>query len=130
MLSHDKLLTNIIIILLKDDWNPDWQSTSSSKVAYLVDRLKEIQEANRMIITSNEDKIVETASVSHVHAGINNFSTFSSQQYLVGPSNNFCNKIPQKVIIFSQFLEHIHVIEQQVMVVHCGHFCLIFIIII
>ncbi|XP_049370689.1 F-box protein At3g54460 [Solanum verrucosum] len=96
----------------QDDWNPDWQSTSSSKVAYLVDRLKEIKEANRMIIISNEDKIVET-SVSHVHTRINNFSTFSSQQYLVGPSSDFCNIIPQKVIIFSQFLEHIHVIEQQ-----------------
>lgn len=114
-----------MIILLKDDWNPDWQSTSSSKVAYLVGRLKEIKEANRMIIISNEDKIVET-SVSHVHTRINNFSMFSSQQYLVGPANDFCNINPQKVIIFSQFLEHIHVIEQQVMVLHCEHFCSIF----
>ncbi|KAL6010048.1 hypothetical protein ACLOJK_000479 [Asimina triloba] len=30
-----------------DDWDPDWQSTSSSKVAYLVDRLKTLQEVNR-----------------------------------------------------------------------------------
>lgn len=100
----------------QDDWNPDWQSTSSSKVAYLVDRLKEIQEANRMIITSNKDRIVETVGGSYVHSGISNFSVFSSKQYLVGPSNNFCNIIPQKVIIFSQFLEHIHVIEQQLAV--------------
>ncbi|XP_060185950.1 F-box protein At3g54460 isoform X1 [Lycium barbarum] len=100
----------------QDDWNPDWQSTSSSKVAYLVDRLKEIQEANRMIITSNEDRVVETRSGSHACTGISNISTFSSQQYLVGPSNNLCSIIPQKVIIFSQFLEHIHVIEQQLAV--------------
>ncbi|KAJ8551542.1 hypothetical protein K7X08_021557 [Anisodus acutangulus] len=100
----------------QDDWNPDWQSTSSSKVVHLIDSLKEIQEANRMIITSNEDRIVETVSGSHVRTGIVNFSTFSSQQYLVLPSNNFCNIIPQKVIIFSQFLEHIHVIEQQLAV--------------
>ncbi|KAM3290230.1 F-box protein [Capsicum chacoense] len=100
----------------QDDWNPDWQSTSSSKVAYLVDRLKEIQEANRMIIASNEDRIAETVSGSHVLSGMSNFSKFSSQQYLVGPSNRLCNIIPQKVIIFSQFLEHIHVIEQQLAV--------------
>ncbi|OIT32406.1 PREDICTED: F-box protein At3g54460 [Nicotiana attenuata] len=96
----------------QDDWNPDWQSTSSSKVAYLVERLKEIQQANRMIINSNEDG-VEAVSGSH---GKSNFSRFSSQGYFVGSSNDFCNLIPEKVIIFSQFLEHIHVIEQQLAV--------------
>lgn len=64
-----------------------------------------------MIINSNEDGSVEAVSGSH---GKSNFSKFSSQGYLVGSSNDFCNLIPEKVIIFSQFLEHIHVIEQQV----------------
>lgn len=63
----------------QDNWDPDWQSTSSSKVTYLVQRLKELQEANRKIIDSIEES----------------------------------QKAPEKVLIFSQFLEHIHVIEQQ-----------------
>ncbi|EPS66583.1 hypothetical protein M569_08193 [Genlisea aurea] len=58
----------------QDDWNPHWQSTSSSKAAYLVRQLKELQKAG--------------SADSRRHA-------------------------PEKVIIFSQFLEHIHVIEQQ-----------------
>ncbi|KAJ7982316.1 F-box protein [Quillaja saponaria] len=33
----------------QDNWDPDWQSTSSSKVAYLVQRLKALQEANREV---------------------------------------------------------------------------------
>lgn len=65
---------------VQDNWDPDWQSTSSSKVTYLVQRLKELQEANRKIIDSIEES----------------------------------QKAPEKVLIFSQFLEHIHVIEQQV----------------
>ncbi|XP_047319824.1 F-box protein At3g54460 [Impatiens glandulifera] len=66
----------------QDEWNPDWQSTSSSKVAYLVRRLKEIQEADGII----------------GHCADTDCSTIVTSE---------------KVIIFSQFLEHIHVIEQQ-----------------
>lgn len=32
--------------------------------------------------------------------------------------------LPEKVIIFSQFLEHIHVIEQQVAKYHCSNWLL------
>ncbi|KAL9257031.1 F-box protein-like protein [Drosera capensis] len=59
-----------------DTWDPDWQSTSSSKVPYLVQRLKEIQ---------------------------------------YGASSDSCEAPFEKVIIFSQFLEHIHLIEQQLL---------------
>ncbi|KAG9138260.1 hypothetical protein Leryth_001471 [Lithospermum erythrorhizon] len=61
----------------QDDWNPDWQSTSSSKVSYLVSKLKNLHQTN---MKSHEEQA------------------------------------PDKVIIFSQFLEHIHVIEEQLKV--------------
>ncbi|CAO2148406.1 unnamed protein product [Urochloa humidicola] len=71
----------------QDDWDPDWQSTSSSKVAYLVDKLISLRETDM-----NHGNSI-TNSAGHANA-------------------QSCR--PQdKVIIFSQFLEHIHVIEQQ-----------------
>lgn len=97
--------------LTQDDWNPDWQSTSSSKVTYLVHRLKELQETNRKIgypcekreVTSNESKF------------FSNRSYFNIPLEACHISRNEWSHIPlEKVIIFSQFLEHIHVIEQQV----------------
>ncbi|KAF2322506.1 hypothetical protein GH714_017354 [Hevea brasiliensis] len=63
----------------QDDWDPDWQSTSSSKVSYLVQRLKALQEANM-----ESDRSIDKERGA-----------------------------TKKVLIFSQFLEHIHVIEQQ-----------------
>ncbi|KAF6153043.1 hypothetical protein GIB67_034765 [Kingdonia uniflora] len=60
----------------QDDWDPDWQSTSSSKVSYLVGKLKSLHE--------------------------------DQSRQKMSP--------PDKVIIFSQFLEHIHIIEQQLAV--------------
>ncbi|GER28534.1 SNF2 domain-containing family protein [Striga asiatica] len=78
----------------QDDWNPDWQSTSSSKVTYLVGELKQFQETNmRMIgypIGSSEamSSLLNLSSDSRIYP-------------------------PEKVIVFSQFLEHIHIIEQQ-----------------
>lgn len=41
-------------------------------------------------------------------------STSSHQLVLPSKSKESCKTLPEKVIIFSQFLEHIHVIEQQV----------------
>lgn len=100
---------------MQDDWDPDWQSTSSSKVSYLVQRLKSLQEANRKLdcreIVSNFDE----------------FSTFDIRDcdfFVEGVcrQQNDISCMPDKVIIFSQFLEHIHVIEQQVSVIQFNVF--------
>lgn len=82
----------------QDDWDPDWQSTSSSKVAYVVDRLKELQEANQAIALSLNDRI-----------DTNPLDVLLFQVQTNGSSKT----LPDKVIIFSQFLEHIHIVEQQ-----------------
>ncbi|KAK4483556.1 hypothetical protein RD792_010755 [Penstemon davidsonii] len=94
----------------QDDWNPDWQSTSSSKVTYLVHRLKELQESNRMIEYSSDRDIISDE--------LNFFNgrthdTLIDQMICNKPRNGRSQPSPEKVIIFSQFLEHIHVIEQQ-----------------
>ncbi|WZY87936.1 hypothetical protein YC2023_044671 [Brassica napus] len=87
----------------QDDWNPDWQSTSSSKVSYLVDRLKKLHEGNRKSILS-----------------FNKSSCDNLEENIPGTSKAFLGQdlrsqmvLVDKVLIFSQFLEHIHVIEQQ-----------------
>ncbi|CAK7336531.1 unnamed protein product [Dovyalis caffra] len=81
----------------QDDWDPDWQSTSSSKVAYLVQKLKALQEASRESGCSiDKDTQISGSSV-----------VLQQDCFSVN------NAASEKVIIFSQFLEHIHVIEQQ-----------------
>lgn len=97
----------------QDDWNPDWQSTSSSKVAYLVERLKALQEVNKEVRCSMD----EDDKAKH----IDKFLCPSQRSDMGVPlllnlsrlGNESCNMLPEKVLIFSQFLEHIHVIEQQ-----------------
>ncbi|CAL4972114.1 unnamed protein product [Urochloa decumbens] len=74
----------------QDDWDPDWQSTSSSKVAYLVEKLISLRETDM----NHGNNMTNSA----VHA-----NALSCQPQAMS----------NKVIIFSQFLEHIHVIEQQ-----------------
>ncbi|XP_002965572.2 F-box protein At3g54460 [Selaginella moellendorffii] len=54
---------------IQEDWHSEWQATSSSKVSYLVERLRGLQQEN--------------------------------------------GKLPEKAIVFSQFLEHISAIEMQ-----------------
>lgn len=98
---------------MQDNWDPDWQSTSSSKVAYLVQSLKALLEGNR--------------EVSHYTGEGKNAKCMdqllSSSQMTDGKMSTDTQKIsPEKVLIFSQFLEHIHVIEQQVVVV-CHRLC-------
>ncbi|KAG6679883.1 hypothetical protein I3842_13G012800 [Carya illinoinensis] len=88
----------------QDNWDPDWQSTSSSKVAYLVQSLKALLEGNR--------------EVSHYTGAGKNTKCMdqllSSSQMTDGKMSTDTPKISlEKVLIFSQFLEHIHVIEQQ-----------------
>lgn len=96
----------------QDDWNPDWQSTSSSKVSYLVQQLRALQETNRKILCDSHDREVMpnelkfSSNTGHLN--------FPLDQEPHNSSGNERNGIPlEKVIIFSQFLEHIHVIEQQ-----------------
>ncbi|XP_023758632.1 F-box protein At3g54460 [Lactuca sativa] len=84
----------------QDDWNPDWQSTSSSKVSYLVKRLKDLQESNNKT----------TESCIHDGKDINALLLPFGKSMTCA---RFTNRSVEKVLIFSQFLEHIHVIEQQ-----------------
>ena len=61
-------------------------------------------QANQAIDNSNDEKGV------HLH-----FSPRRcSQQDVLELKGQLTRTIPEKVIVFSQFLEHIHVIEQQV----------------
>ncbi|XVF82193.1 hypothetical protein PTKIN_Ptkin16aG0025500 [Pterospermum kingtungense] len=97
----------------QDDWNPDWQSTSSSKVAYLVERLKALQEVNNEICCSGD----QDSDAKHVNKLIwpsqrCNMSVQLLQNYSIRGNKSY-KPLPEKVLIFSQFLEHIHVIEQQ-----------------
>ncbi|XP_062208099.1 F-box protein At3g54460-like [Phragmites australis] len=76
----------------QDDWDPDWQSTSSSKVAYLVEKLRSLRETG-----------INHGNSTYITNGAGHVSAPSCQPH---------TKL-DKVIIFSQFLEHIHVIQQQ-----------------
>ncbi|RDY07200.1 F-box protein, partial [Mucuna pruriens] len=93
-----------------DNWDPDWQSTSSSKVSYLVQRLKTLR-------GTNEEASFNT---DNSNDGLHIESTFylprrddKSLIQKCSMSSTKTNLNPDKVLIFSQFLEHIHVIEQQ-----------------
>ncbi|XP_006646686.1 F-box protein At3g54460 [Oryza brachyantha] len=83
----------------QDDWDPDWQSTTSSKVAYLVEKLRGLRAEN-----------IKHGCSSNRNNGACLSSQSSCQDHNKG---RLPHPMPDKVIIFSQFLEHIHVIEQQ-----------------
>ncbi|XP_052193368.1 F-box protein At3g54460 isoform X2 [Diospyros lotus] len=98
----------------QDDWDPDWQSTSSSKVAYLVQRLKKLQEANKMVGFCIDEEIEAKHSKEFLCTDQKSDSCSLSHQEALSPQTTVsCKMLPDKVLIFSQFLEHIHVIEQQ-----------------
>lgn len=109
------LLIHTICCFMQDNWDPDWQSTSSSKVTYLVQKLKALQEENRELCRRKDDNndanhIEESLS----HSQMSNFEVLV-QEVDMPTLNCKTHKISaDKVLIFSQFLEHIHVIEQQV----------------
>ncbi|KAJ8756029.1 hypothetical protein K2173_024576 [Erythroxylum novogranatense] len=96
----------------QDQWYPDWESTSSSKAAYIVQRLKSLQEANResfySVNNSNDVKKIE----EQVHQ-----SQISNSCGLFEVSSKHCfdshKTSTEKVIIFSQFLEHLAVVGRQ-----------------
>lgn len=106
------------MVFMQDDWDPDWQSTSSSKVSYLVQRLKSLQEAN---IESGHfiDKERDTRDIEQPCPSL----MCDSSALLLDcsrQSSESSKAATEKVLIFSQFLEHIHVIEQQVFIIyHC-----------
>ncbi|KAK9682224.1 hypothetical protein RND81_10G059400 [Saponaria officinalis] len=87
----------------QDSWDPDWQSTSSSKVAYLVQRLKEIESDNRE----------KACSTSKGYCSEISYDTESPQEPFADTVGDSSDVSAEKVLVFSQFLEHIHVIEQQ-----------------
>lgn len=120
---HDAFLPENLpkhaLLRVQDDWDPDWQSTSSSKVSYLVQRLKALQESNKekgyyninyqVLAESSCPLVTRDMKLSFQHCPLN-----------IEPNN-----MPEKVLIFSQFLEHIHVIERQV--IYLFHIlCMIF----
>lgn len=70
-------------------------------MAYLVERLKVLQEANREIVYHVDEDSGELLN-----------------QDWHRPKMDSCQALPQKVIIFSQFPEHRHVIEQQVVLTY------------
>lgn len=99
----------LVFIYIQDDWNPDWQSTSSSKVAYLVEKLKVLEEDNREISSA----MIKDNAVKHIEE-LFWPSQMCNSNTLSRPSVDSQKALLKKVIVFSQFLEHIHVIEQQV----------------
>lgn len=97
----------------QDDWDPDWQSTSSSKVSYLVERLKSLQEANSKLpcFMIEENNAMHSENLLCLSQRNSSSMIFPQSSSRVGSES--CKALIEKVIIFSQFLEHIHVIEQQ-----------------
>lgn len=111
-------ITMYNFIFIQDNWDPDWQSTSSSKVTYLVQRLKALLEGNREIghymgegkTAKCMDELVCPSQMSDARVlSLDDCSRANSETQRFSA---------EKVLIFSQFLEHIHVIEQQVLVYH------------
>ncbi|KAJ4969788.1 hypothetical protein NE237_002887 [Protea cynaroides] len=101
----------------QDDWAADWHATSSSKVAYLVERLKALQEANRKIGCSLDENEVVNCSDDHLFPSQKSYwNVLLHHEVCTQPNMASYEAPPAKVIIFSQFLEHIHVIEQQLIV--------------
>ncbi|XP_057807863.1 F-box protein At3g54460 [Salvia miltiorrhiza] len=96
----------------QDDWNPDWQSTSSSKVTYLVRQLKQLQESNMLIGYPTEKREVISNDIS-LSSKLSYHNTLPDQKAFQNSRNGWCQNGLEKVIVFSQFLEHIHIIEQQ-----------------
>ncbi|KAL8144420.1 hypothetical protein V2J09_017452 [Rumex salicifolius] len=86
----------------QDNWDPDWQSTSSSKAAYVIQRLKEIQDIDKQ----------SAFSVGYDTGVVSSSSSCQKTSFLRWNNDSFSAPV-QKVLIFSQFLEHVHVIEQQ-----------------
>ncbi|CAL0308642.1 unnamed protein product [Lupinus luteus] len=92
----------------QDNWDPDWQSTSSSKVSYLIQRLKALQETNKDLSFYEDHINYEMDTTNNLPFHMRHTKSFQESSI-----TSQANMNPDKVLIFSQFLEHIHVIEQQ-----------------
>lgn len=102
--------------LVQDNWDPDWHATSSSKVAYLVERLKYLQNTNRKIAYPLADDSTESGEHMHLVGSRKQLHGILYHEDKADMLNESSGSLPEKVIVFSQFLEHIHVIEQQVLI--------------
>eukprot|EP00249_Psilotum_nudum_P017494 c26350_g1_i1 orf=79-4755(+) len=87
---------------VQDNWDPDWQATSSSKVAYLVERLKTLHSCP----VHGEDGADFVPDMDPCGSDCMKSGQYQRLQSLQKFS-------PEKAIVFSQFLEHINVIERQ-----------------
>lgn len=103
---------------MQDNWDPDWQSTSSSKVAYVVQKLKELQEANSNVDCPLDDNnnAMRTDNLVCLSEMSNSKELRQVHDFKRTTKTHETNL--EKVLVFSQFLEHIHVIEQQVTIVY------------
>lgn len=119
-----KNMTHICrLVFIQDNWDPDWQSTSSSKVAYLIHRLKELQDANSEVYRPEDDVTDVQKFEGLLCSSRNNNSNVLAQEFGCFRTRKM---IKDKVLVFSQFLEHIHVIEQQVINVNRKYFWIFF----
>lgn len=101
---------------MQDNWDPDWQSTSSSKVAYIVEKLKAVQEANSKVDCPPVDNSDVILTENLLSEKIDSKGLMQVQRFSMSTKINETNL--DKVLVFSQFLEHIHVIEQQVTIIY------------
>ena len=88
-----------------------------SLMELIVDRMKALQEVNKEVCCSRDEdsdakhiaKLLWPSQRSDI--GVPSLQNFS----ILG--NKSCKTLPEKVLIFSQFLVHIHFIQQQVAVI-------------
>lgn len=97
----------------QDNWDPDWQSTSSSKVTYVVQKLKALQEANSNVDCPPDDNNNAMRTDNLVCLSEMSNSKGLTQVHDFKRTTKTHETNLEKVLVFSQFLEHIHVIEQQ-----------------
>ncbi|KAJ7562123.1 hypothetical protein O6H91_03G055700 [Diphasiastrum complanatum] len=96
---------------VQDDWHPEWHATSSSKVAYLVEQLKLVQGSYVQEQASSSDYNIE----DHLYQKLVSESPITGTGVTCQvESQAWLHKgLSEKAIVFSQFLEHIHVVEKQ-----------------
>ncbi|KAL9677507.1 hypothetical protein QQ045_005739 [Rhodiola kirilowii] len=99
----------------QDNWDPDWQSTSSSKVRYLIKRLKALRDTKRNVHSTGDGSKLDLGIESFQHSQLTTLNPILLHESPI-QSDEYLMHVSEKVIIFSQFLEHIHVIEQQLRV--------------
>eukprot|EP00271_Cylindrocystis_brebissonii_P019423 TRINITY_DN5891_c0_g2_i1.p1 TRINITY_DN5891_c0_g2~~TRINITY_DN5891_c0_g2_i1.p1 ORF type:complete len:1826 (+),score=364.90 TRINITY_DN5891_c0_g2_i1:281-5479(+) len=94
----------------QDRWSADWENTASSKVDYLIQKLLLLntENANERIRQLEPNALEELAVSERGPADVFGFKPVASAVPTRGRAVE-----PHKVIIFSQFLEHIHLVQAQ-----------------